>query len=58
MSKKQTKKIKKMLLNQMKAIEEQTKKHGNMCAELGHAMAELSEAYVKLTSAPNDNVRR
>ena len=51
MSKKQTKKVKKLLLNQMKAVEEQTEKHGNMCAELGHTMAELAEAYVKLTSA-------
>ena len=51
MSKKQTKKAKKLLLDQMMAVKEQTEKHGNMCAELGHAMAELAEAYVKLTSA-------
>lgn len=47
----QTKKVKKLLLDQMEAIKEQTEKHGNMCAELGHTMAELAEAYIKLTSA-------
>ena len=45
------KKVKKMLLDQMKAVKEHSENHANLYVESAHAIAELAEAYGKLTAA-------
>ncbi|MGN1089767.1 MAG: hypothetical protein ACI4Q6_05140 [Huintestinicola sp.] len=49
--KRRIKKVEKMLLDQMKAVKEQSKIHANLYVESAHAMAELAEVYAKLTSS-------
>lgn len=49
--KRRIKKVKKMLLDQMKAVKEQSKIHANLYVESAHAIAELSEVYAKLTDS-------
>ena len=49
------KKVKKMLLDQMKAVKEHSEKHANLYVESAHATAELAEVYGKLTAASSSN---